>query len=31
LYQEKRHEKELKELAVFELLEDAANDTSFCR
>ena len=24
-------EKELKELAVFELLEDAANDTSFCR
>ncbi|XP_023336950.1 centromere protein J isoform X3 [Eurytemora carolleeae] len=29
-FQEKRHEKELKELAVFELLEDAANDTSFC-
>ncbi len=29
--QERRHEKELKELAVFEMLEDAANDTSFCR
>lgn len=27
---EKRHTKELKELAVFELLEDAANDSSFC-
>jgi len=27
---EKRHTKELKELAVFEMLEDAANDSSFC-
>lgn len=31
ILQEKRHAKELKELAVFELLEDAANDSSFCR
>lgn len=28
--QEKKHAKELKELAVFEMLEDAANDSSFC-
>ena len=28
--QEKRNQKDLKELAVFEMLEDAANDSSFC-
>lgn len=28
--QEKKNQKDLKELAVFEMLEDAANDSSFC-